>query len=268
MKKRLQKLCVAAVLVACLSTFGAWTYPDTPQEIRYGDFDLLSTYATETINYTYKDDSVQNTTDGNVPRYMAVDGLTDACGAVAGAIAVGYYDKYAPNLIEGWTSHFATGKYRAQDRVYVPAVIHELYTKMGTASGGVTENGFLNGLRQYAAERNYTATFTKVGTSNSLNFAACKDAIDNNKIIALLADAGNVYSMACNTNVDYVETMNIPSPHIMIAYGYMQVNYYNVHGLFRTDTYLRAFVTSQTQKALYYKITPHNLTSAYVMDIG
>ena len=126
MKNRLQKVSVVALLVVCLCAFGAWTYPAEVQEERYGDVTLLSTYATETIAYTRKDDSVQNTTAGEAPRYETVDNLKDACGAVAGAIAVGYYDKYAPDLIEGWTSHFASGKYRRQDATYVPAVIHEL----------------------------------------------------------------------------------------------------------------------------------------------
>ncbi len=270
MKNRWKKTCIAALLVVCLCTLGGWSAPqraDAAPE-RFGDVALLSAHAAETISYTKKDDSVKNTTPHNVPKYQDRDGLSNACGAVAGAVIVGYYDKYAPDLIGGWSSHFSSGKYRNQDATYVPAVIRQLYSDMRTNvdGKGVSESDFLNGMRLYAANRNYTASFDRVATSSQLDFNACKAAIDNKKVLVLFAHAGNVYDYTSQTTYDTVETVFASDSHIMVAYGYLQIKYYNASGLFRTDTYLQVVMTEDYQKTYYYKITPHNLLSAYAVN--
>ncbi|MDE6399152.1 MAG: hypothetical protein K2L51_07510 [Clostridiales bacterium] len=270
MKNRLQMLCTAALLTVCLNLFGGWTnVAPEPTEYRYGDAHLLSVYSTETVSFISKDTSVQNATAGNAPKYYAPADLSDACGAVAGAIVVGYYDKYFPDLIDGWTSHFSSGKYRKQDQTYIPAVIRELYTSMRTNidGKGVSENDFLNGLRQYVSARNHTAAFTCVATESSIDFAACKNAIDNNSLIVLFAHAGNVYQYTGGANTDSIETVTVTDSHIMIAYGYFQIKYYNASGLFRTDTYLQTVVTNDSNSAYFYKTETHNLASAYIVNI-
>ena len=259
------------LLIACILLFGAWTPAKSNLPDRYGEVEIQATKAGEKISYTYRDDSVANYTDGGCPKYYQINGLTNACGAVAGSMIVGFNDKYYPNLIQNWESVYASsGKYRLQDSVYIPNLMRELYTLMRTNVDdvGVSESDFKNGLKTYINNHGYNISYQNVKNGKDLNFDLCKNAIDNNKVIALLAYPGDIYEIAIGTNSDTIVSYNIDGAHIMLAYGYYQVKYYNEKGLFRTDTYLEIATGLSIMKNALYKINPHNLSSAYIINIS
>lgn len=68
----------------------------------------------------------------NTPRYSAVSGMDNGYGAVAGAIIVGFYDKYYGNLIPDWNSYYLTGRYKIHNRTYVQNLLFALYNRMQT----------------------------------------------------------------------------------------------------------------------------------------
>lgn len=267
--KKLQKISVMFVLTVCLFTFGAWTYNTTAQ--RYADVQLVSTYTTTTVNYTSKDDSVYKRTAGNTPCYISLNDMTNACGAVAGAEIVAYYDKYFENLIPDWVSYYPkTGKYRLQDSTYVPAVMRELYTLMRTNVDdvGVSESDFKDGLKKYINNHGYNVSYQNVVSGSSIDYNACKQAIDNNKIIALLTRACEIYEVGYGNGHDTIVGVNITGSHIMVAYGYQEIRYYNESGLFRTDLYLDVATGWSLPETSYYKVNPHNLNAAYIVNIS
>lgn len=268
--KNTKKILLLPILFAFLFIFGAWT-PQTETTTRYADQPFLSTYAQETVNYTRKVIVEQNTTDGQSPMYSPNSGQTNACGAVAGAEIVAFYDKYYPEMIPGWDSYFTSnGKYRLKDSTYVPALMNELYTLMRTNVDdvGVSENDFKNGLKTYINNKGYSISYQSVISGNNVNYSACKSAIDNNKVIVLFAKAGDVYTISSGTGFDTITPTNIAGAHIMVAYGYKQIQYYNAGGVFRTDIYLEVAMGQSTIKTASYKINPHNLNAAYVINIG
>lgn len=268
--KKLQKLFVVAFAIVCLLTFGAWTSHEEFDD-RYVDAPAIVAYADTTINFTRKDDTEYNRTEGGVPQYESLNELTNSCGAVAGAEIVAFYDKQFSELIPNWVSYYPkTGKYRLQDTTYVPAVMREMYTLMRTNVDdvGVNENDFKNGLKTYINNRGYNVSYQNVVSGSSIDFTACKQAIDNNKVIALLAKAGDVYQISNGANYDSLTTTTITGAHIMVAYGYQQISYYNNNGLFRTDTYLEVATGWPSPTTAYYKINPHKLNAAYIINIS
>lgn len=266
-----KKLIFVPILLVFLMMFGAWTY-QVDTEDRYADAALVTPRSSsETINYTDRVEKLLYNTSGNCPLYRQINGLTNACGAVAGAEIVAFYDKYYPNMITGWQSHFDSGFYRLQDTTYVPAVMNELYTLMRTNVDdvGVSEDDFKNGLKTYVNNQGYSLSYTSVRNwLGRLNFDDCKAALDQNKVIVLFTKAGDVYQVGSGDGYDTIYPTTIAGAHIMVAYGYYQVEYYNAKGLFRTDTYLHVAVGHTAPTHAYYKIDSTNLNAAYVVNVA
>ncbi len=267
--KKWKKLSVLPMLVVSMLLFVAWTPIAEPD--RYADVQLLSPYANETVYYTYKVDDLQST-DGGCPEYRTVDGLENACGPVAGAEIVGFYDKYYPNLIPGWDSYYpATGKYRIPNATYTAPVIRSLYTSMRTNVDdvGVSESDCLSGLKSYINGKGYSVNYQSVLSGSTVNFEACKTATKNNKVIILFSRATNLYIISENNNNDTITPVSVGGLHIMVGYGYYEVNYYNASGLFRTDYYLQ--VSTGLGSAIpiaFYKVSPNDLNAAYIVNIA
>lgn len=268
-----RKLVLLPILLVFITVFGAWTYQVEDVQDRYADAAFMSTYSSaEQIYYTKKVDKLLYNTDGQCPKYRQLNGMTNACGAVAGAEIVAFYDKYYTELIPGWTPYYeSSGMYRLQDQTYVPAVMNELYTLMRTNVDdvGVSEDDFKTGLKTYVNNHGYNLSYTSVRNwLGKLNFDDCKTALDQNKVIVLFTKAGDVYDVFINDGYDTIYPTTISGAHIMVAYGYYQVEYYNAKGLFRTDTYLHVALGQSIQTHAYYKIDSSNLNAAYIVNVG
>ena len=266
--KKIKSFFPLALVVLSLSMLGAWApIGVSSTEVRYADAQIYSLYATETVTFDSKEKDVKV---NFAPQYKALSGLTNACGAVAGTEVIGYYDKYYPNMIPGWESFYAaSGKYRLQDSVYIPSVMNELFTLMKTNVGGagVSESDFTNGLTTYIKNRGYGVNMQTVLNGSTVNYAACKSAIDSNKVIALLSSATDVYSVSEGATQDTIVSASISDSHIMIASGYLEIKYYKNGSLFRTDRYLIVSSGSQNLGTVYYKLNNHKLVNAYIVNI-
>lgn len=268
--KKLIKFSLLVLLVSSVLIFGGWTTEQKPTMERYADAPIISKLANTTIEYNYRTVDSKYTPGGS-PYYSQVSGMSNACGAVAGAEIIAFYDKYYENMIPNWVSYYASGTYRLQDSVYVPAVMWELYDLMQTnvKDVGVSEQEFVDGLKTYINKQGYSVNMQNVVSGSSIDYQACKTAIDNNKVIALLSHAGDIYDIKEYSGHDTVTSFNIASSHIMVAYGYYEINYYNSNNsLFRTDKYLEVATGLDTRMMAFYKVNPHNLSSAYIVNIS
>lgn len=267
--KKIKRLAYCALAATSVLSLGGWMpYNTAPAEDRYADAPTYSLYATETISFTSK----QTDTKRNpAPKYTAITGMTNACGPVAGTEVIAYYDKYYENMIPDWQSYYpANGRYRLQDKVYVPSVMNELYTNMRTNvdGEGVTADEFLNGLTQYINGKGYSVSYQNVVSGSNIDYAACKTAINNEKVIVLLSRATDIYAISENTTHDTISSMTIGALHIMVASGYHEVSYYNGSTLTRTDKYLYGSSGSLNAGIVYYKVNPHSLNYAYIVNIS
>lgn len=268
--KKFLKLLLLAVSLSSILILGGWTTNFEPVVERYADAPLIFKTENTVIDYNYRTVDYKETS-GGAPCYRQVSGMSNACGAVAGSTIVAFYDKYYENLIPDWVSYYpASGMYRLQDSVHVPAVMWELYDLMQTnvKGEGVSEQEFVDGLKAYINKQGYSVSMQNVVSGSNIDYQACKNAINNNKVIALLSHAGDIYMLGEKSGQDIITPVNIAGSHIMVAYGYYEVNYYNSNNtLFRTDIYLNVSTGINVYQTALYKINPHNLSSAYIVNI-
>ncbi len=285
MKSTFKKLTcfVAALLLVVGSSFGftaryvsaeTIVSEEVSIEKRYYDAPVLSSRAagdSEIITFATKDDTYIGTPN-NVPYYYNYE-FENACGAVAGGIIAGYYDKYFENLIPGYTNYYtATGKYRPQDSIHVPATIHSMYVAMRTnvAGPGVNSTECRNGLELYVEGQGYSVSYTTVKAYNgSFNHTAYQNAINNGQPVLLFCNAVELLLLDPGDNQDEAIVMQLSQDHIIVGYGYETIKYYDANNYnFRTDIYLKVASGWYVNNFGYIKINDDGwLDSAYAVDV-
>lgn len=271
MKKTKWMFVSLAVLFAAVVT-SVTVIPAKAENVRYADAQIVSSYMYEQFTFGRKEvmDAVQ--TPNSVPLYKPQSNLPNSCGATAGTIAIGYYDKYYPNLIPDYDSYYAAnGRYKVADKVKIPAIMNELYTSMRTNVDdvGVSHNDFMKGFKAYIASKGYTVSFTSIKNGNDVNYPMVKQALANKDLIILFAQAGDLYLPSTGANTETLNTITVTNPHIMIGYNYQQWNYFNDNGWFRSDIYLGVETGQPGIQTAFYRInTAAFLEYAYVMHIN
>lgn len=257
-----------ALAILCLPFCGGWTAAAAEQEERYVGGDLIVTYASETISYVSKEVISNISTANSTPLYYAVNGMQNACGPVAGAIAVGFYDKYYENMIPDWTPVYSTGRYRMQDTTYIPALIQDLYDRMQTnvVAPGVSESEFKSGLTSYITSKGYNVSLNSLGKGNNFDINTYKTAINNNQVSVLFVQPSNLYSLSSVGAEDVLSSASLSGNHIMIAYGYYEVKYTLTNGT-RTDKYLYVATGMSISTTAFYKIGSY-IDAAYQVKIN
>lgn len=253
MKKGFAAIVAFTLCALCCWQVASVAFAD--EEVRYtnGGISLMSTTANN-IYYTSRVQLDYGMTDGTAPTYLATGEFTNACGAIAGANTIGFYDKYYEDLIPGWVSYFPTnGRYKMSDSVYIPAVIEELYYRMDTnvVDVGVSEDEFLNGLTEYVEIRNHDITYTSLFSGGQVNFEGCKTFIDANKPILVFCDPTYMITISQETGYDYVTGVSLDSAHIALVFGYERIRYTLTNGSTLTKTYL-IMSTGQTIPRVSY----------------
>lgn len=263
----LRKSIIAILLaICCLPLCGGWTTaPDS--EAYYGGAQPISYYAnSERIDYIQKQVITDIKTANGAPNYYPDASLPNGCGAAAGATILGFYDKYM-DTIKNWNSTLPNGIYKKQDSVYVAKIMQDLFTEMktNTVQSGITENDFKNGLYDYTHSLGFDVSYEYFGSGNTINYTLMKSAFSNNKVVVLFIKPDNLYSITSNSNTDTISTNYISANHILIAYGYYEIQYTLSSGT-RTDAYLYVSPCVNLATQQYYKVTS-SLVSAYIVNI-
>ncbi len=237
-------ICLFACLMVCLCSGFSVKLPEKQGRYSayYGD-DAMAYAATVTdrIEFTKRDITFVETTKG-VPLYSQIGTYPNSCGAVAGAIVVGFYDAYYENLIPDYYPFFSNGMYKRNDLTTIPKLFGDLYTLMRTNVDdvGVSEEDCKNGLRAYVNNHGYNLSYTNVkGANNSINESALTTAINNNQPVLLFCDNLDLYTFSNNSTFDLVIKTEFNGAHIAVAFGLYTLTYYNGNNNFRTDKYIR-----------------------------
>ncbi len=260
MAKRLKKNIVAmiALLMSALCIWQVSSIAFADEEVRYTNGGISLYSSAEYLYYNSRTQLEYNITPGMAPTYIATGEYTNACGAIAGANTIGFFDKYIEDLIPGWQSYFpANGRYKPDDKVYIPAVIAELYTLMRTNVDdvGVSETDFLNGLREFVELRDKNITYTSLYSNGTINYAGCKASIDAGKPILVFMDPTDMISISVRDGNDYIMRQSLASAHIALIYGYERIQYVLTDNTVRTDTYLIMSTGLTSPKVSYLDIT-------------
>ncbi len=241
MVKSVSRLLFTALLVANLSLLSLGL-KSQPKETYSSDASLFSYNSVkEEIYFSEREEEYIETSNG-VPLYTQLSSLENSCGPTAGAIIIGFYDKYYEDLIPNFRSYFpATGNYLPNDRTYVPALMQDLYVKMKTnvADVGVNEVDCLSGLKQYVNDKNLSFSYSSVQSGSNLNETRYTNALRENKPALLFNNTTDVFQFSTNNGVDVFSSSTISGNHIYVAYGFYKVKYILTNGNERVDTYAR-----------------------------
>ena len=277
MKSILKKCICSIVAVTALCCSFAFVptqkaSADSVSETRYYDAPgvMVASGTDETITYTRKEDT-EIMFPYAVPNYYT-NTYSNACGPVAGANIVGYYDKYYEDLIPNYTAYYtANGRYRRPDTTYVPALIGELYTLMQTnvVDVGVSEAECLDGLQDYVEGKNHSLTYTNIKPL-SFNMVAYKNAMNNQVPVLLFCESTELVNMRQSERMDECIFIISSSAHIVVGYGYREIKYYDENDVnFRTDVYLHVATGWVTNSSGYLKANNTNwLNSAYAVNVS
>ena len=192
-----------------------------------------NTEINETVYYANKTENTYSI-KGDLPKYSSVEGGTN-CANVAGSVLVGYYDRFCENLIPNFVTYRMLGTaiiYKAMTSETGDVVI-ALKDLMGTDKNqsGTTFTGFQNGMSDYARIHGYTYSSESVLTGGNFDFSKYKQAVENNKPVALfLSNYAFLNKIQEDGGQDVITSEHSTVAHVVIACGYMQHNYYNSIG--------------------------------------
>lgn len=215
----------------------------------------VPTEYSETITYDHKETTTVEFEYG-IPYYHLIS-FGNICANMAGGVIIGYYDRFAEDLIPNFKSysqlgsyiHYKGNSYEAND------MIEKLYDYMGTNIGqdGTDFDGFNSGMAAYAATYGgYTYTQTNVWGSN---LTAYKNAIAAEKPVAVFATGFSLLSSLTEGNgVDTLGIMEYDGDkHVMVGYGYRIDNYYDSSNkLIETRTYLIVYNGGMINSSIKY----------------
>ncbi|MBQ8885907.1 MAG: hypothetical protein IJY62_06040 [Clostridia bacterium] len=242
MKK--SKKIMATILSVCLLLSGntavgkAFANADAPFTYSTDRFNGSSYLRNETeyVNYAYKVDTGERYVTSNVPEYYDSSDYENTCACVAGAITVGFYDRYYDELIPDFTAGRTIRNvyfYNSQTTA-VNNVIAYLYTSMGTNTegNGTTAAGYRNGLQQYVESRGRSIAYTSMVSNGVVDLTAVNQAVNNNQIGVLFVDGFNLLPLGDlerSSTQDVLYKNYYQGGHVLTVYGYREISYYNAN---------------------------------------
>jgi len=230
-------------------------------------------FRTERVNFVHR------TQSGFVNPYevpLLLSGIH--CGVTAGSIAIAYFQKWMPQLIPGHNAGFyflnrwIWGGHSPQ----IANMFSELFAFMGGHPLGVTVQEYLIGMQHFTHSRGRNIILQSIRTGNhQLNETALKAAFRSGHLVTLfvaprfsIVPFNSIQTLAGH---DLISHTIITANHVMMAYGYRRVRYYNASNhLIRTNLYLyvnTGFFTLVPRLALVPISSFTTLSGAFITHI-
>ncbi|MDE7256519.1 MAG: hypothetical protein K2N50_00995 [Clostridia bacterium] len=249
MKTKILKTVTLAAALCCANfCMGFSVVANGADESRFCGYAEFVTQS-ETINYSRKETS-EYKIKSEIPDYYRM-GENTSCANIAGAVVIGYYDRFCEELMPDFKAYYQIGSgimYRPGG-VVAEQVMTSLYTLMGTDVGGAgtTFDGFQAGMKSYVNGHNYSYSTQDLG---SIDFNKYKTAVEANKPVAIFLS--NFSLRVTGSDDGATETINYnycTSAHVVVGYGYKVDTYYNANNqVVATRTYLKVASGLETYK--------------------
>lgn len=234
----------------------AYAQSNEKDEIRYG----LVTYSQqvqtagviqEVINYSWNETVIGYANDYFPEYYNTNNNLNNPCAPVAGSMIIGFYDRYYTELIPNFTPGRNIGSYYRYNPMtintgYIQGVMDSLYVSMSTNNPlpGTTQTQYKTGITSYVNVKGKSITYISIMNSGNINYNSGSNSlvsqISNGRCISLFVCDFNLAGVSDNGSSVTISKVTYSGNHIMIAYGYMRIKYYdNNNNNFRTDLFLK-----------------------------
>jgi len=201
---------------------------------------------TETFSYATKT-SESYSINPTFPNYYNTNAsLQNTCANVAGANIIGYYDRYFENLIPNIKPGAGTTKYTyypmTRNMSEKQALINDLYCRMqtNTVGPGNTQIQYKNGITSYVQSKGLTVSYNSVMSNDVFDLNKAIGQLQKGNPISLYMSSYGFTNVTDNGSLVSLDKNLYDDNHIVIAYGYEKVSYFDVNGrLIRTEIYLK-----------------------------
>lgn len=185
----------------------------------------------QTIDYARKAETGNYSIQYDLPNYYGKAGET-SCANTAGAVLIGYYDRFYENLIPDYKVYRTLGtsfSYKATSQEIINLTA-ELHTLMSTDVGkqGTTYAEFQDGMQKYISGKGYTYTTTSVFSWGKFSFDKYKQSVESGKPVALFL-SGFAFRVGIeeSTGRDVIHNDYCALTHVAVGCGYKQDTYYD-----------------------------------------
>jgi len=231
------------------------------EETRYKDFVAFGGTPVqniiEHIQYSRRE-IVMNTIFPGLPNYSGIN-----CGVTGAGNKIAFYNIQFPELIPGHNPGFQLGAnwFWSPTTPQIRAMMDELDVRMGgRGPGGVTFWEYVAGFANFTVSRGVTPTLDTVRAGNNAVLPSFFTAIANGVPVSLFLNGYNTTNGPSihSTGHDIRVLTRHSGGHIMIAFGYQRVYYFDHNdNLFRQDLYLR--VSSGFGTTTWTRINTHSI---------
>lgn len=216
------------------------------------------TTGSEVINYTNKTANTFELAKIH-PAYVPVGAnVTNACVPAAGANVIGFWTRYYPGLMPGFTpGSVQLGFYLYKETASEGCdLVETLFYAMGTniTAPGTTIAEFKTGMNSYVSGKSRSISYSSTMVSGSFNYALTKQKLESGLPLVLFVEGLRVDELKNGTNQVTVTYSMSDACHAMSGFGYNEVTYTLANGTTRTDTYIQVATGLSNQKKGYYNI--------------
>lgn len=206
-----------------------------------------------TVTYDHKE-STSVEIEYGIP-YYNLNSLNNKCANLAGAVVIGYYDRFFENLFPNFKSYTQLGtyvKYKGNSAAS-DAVIDTLYDLMNTDLGktGTDFTGFNAGMRTYVENQGYTYGQQEVFSNDLKKYQVSVDA--KKPVVIFATGFSLIENMSEADGEDQMIVQKYKDKHVMVGYGYRVDKYYDKNNkLIDTYTYLTVYNGGMQNKSIKY----------------
>lgn len=243
---------------------------DKAKGTRFGYQGGGSSYVEQSYTISYDHKTVTDTgIQYGLPEYSPATGTS--CANAAGAILIGYYDRFYANLIPNFQPYLMIGTtlvYRAGSSE-TEDLMAQLKNLMGTDDTGTTYTGFNAGLTSYVQSKGYTYTTTSLFTNNTFDFNRYKTTVNGGTPVAFFFDGYAVGATSEGSSVDTVNNAVSANTHVAIGYGYKEDVYYNANNnVIATQRFLRVSSGLALYGLCYFNLNYGTINKAIAVTIA
>ena len=239
------------------------------EDALYGDGGTVSGSVRVTIEYKSKSEDYYRMALSTP--YNASSPYVAACACVAGSNIVAYFDRDCPSLIPNSEPGYEYMGYYFYYSVTAETtgVVIQLYSDMGTTEeSGTTAQQFLDGMKKYSNRAGYSFSYSSCMSGSSLSYSKVKSSMKNNQPVALFLSGYNVGFISEDEGSDGVGYMLSAANHVMVGFGYWEINYTYNSGKQETFNYIYVASGVGTRPSGYFNINYNTkINDAFAVSI-
>lgn len=248
---------------------GEYTDTETGKVLKDKDVDVLrekafysaqtgATQGYETVYYTNKSVDDFKLARRHPAYFPSGYGMTNACTPAAGANVIGYWTRYYPELMPGFTpGSVAFGQYLYKEEPSeADALVKDLYDAMKTnvTAPGTTVQEFRTGMNAFVERKGRKIGYESCKIGNSFSYSTAQQKLKSGIPLVLFVDCFRVDEFDDLNNEMALSYLIQESAHAMAGFGYNQTTYYLSDGTQRTDTYIQVATGLGEKSKGFYNI--------------